>query len=89
MYYEEQWIDGKLCYRHMPNGDWIEFDLNDYRQRLLEIMEQQVNSVDLADVGSNEVALRNAAQKIVDITNNRQPEKYYDAFIELQEALKQ
>jgi hypothetical protein len=51
--------------------------------------KQQVNSVGLADVGGNEVALRNAAQKIVDITNNRQPEKYYDAFIELQEALKQ
>ena len=43
----------------------------------------------IADVDGNEVALRNAAQKIVDITNNRQPEKYYDAFIELQEALKQ
>jgi len=49
MYYEEKWIDGKLCYRYTPDGEWTEFDLNSYRVRCAEL-QQQVKSVDLADV---------------------------------------
>lgn len=52
MYYEEKWIDGKLCYRHTPDGEWTEFDINSYRVRCYEL-QQQVNSVDLAEVGGS------------------------------------
>jgi len=49
MYYEEKWIDGKLCYRHTPDGDFVEYTIISYRNALWEL-QQQVKPVDLADV---------------------------------------
>jgi hypothetical protein len=50
MYYEEKWIEGRLCYRHIPNGGWTEFDISMYRQAL-DDLRHQVKKCDLADVG--------------------------------------
>ena len=49
MYYEEKWIEGRLCYRHIPNGGWTEFDISMYRQAL-DDLRHQVKKCDLADV---------------------------------------
>lgn len=40
MYYKEAWIDGKLMYKTTPNGEWKEFSLAQYRDRLLLVMIQ-------------------------------------------------
>lgn len=71
--------------------------LHDYTLRVIDIAAECVGknpdtsdeALHIDDVGGNEVALRIAAQKIIDCTNNREPEKYYDAFMELVEAMKQ
>lgn len=63
MYYEEKWIDGKLCYRHTPDGDFVEYTIISYRNALWEL-QQQVKPVDLAYVRGNEVALCRCGQPI-------------------------
>jgi len=36
MYYVEQWIEGRLYYKHTPDGDWKEFSLEMYAKRVME-----------------------------------------------------
>jgi hypothetical protein len=36
MYYAEQWIEGRLYYKHTPNGEWKEFSLEAYAKRVME-----------------------------------------------------
>ena len=50
MYYEETWIGDSLFWRSSPNGKWIELTIADYKTKVRQL-EQQVKSVDLADVG--------------------------------------
>lgn len=33
MYYEEQWIDGKLCWRGAPDGEWIAYEVYELGHR--------------------------------------------------------
>ena len=33
MYYEEQIIDGILCYRCVPKGDWTKFSIESLSER--------------------------------------------------------
>jgi hypothetical protein len=33
MYYEEKIIDGILCYRYKPNGDWTKFTIESLSER--------------------------------------------------------
>jgi len=35
MYYKEAVIDGKMMYKTTPNGQWREFTLEMYRERLI------------------------------------------------------
>lgn len=56
MYYKERWINGELHYTLSPKGSWKPFEKEDYIQRVRDL-EQKVNSADLADVSSNEVAV--------------------------------
>jgi len=45
MYYQEKWIDGKLMYRLLPDGDWNEFTLDMYAKRVIE-METEILSLE-------------------------------------------
>lgn len=36
MYYSEEWINGELYYKHTPNGSWIKFTAEMYKQRVIE-----------------------------------------------------
>ena len=81
----------------LSNKDETMKYLHDYTLRVIDITVERVGkhpdtsdeALHIGSVGGNEVALRIAAQKIIDCTNNREPEKYYDAFMELVEAMKQ
>ena len=33
MYHEEKLIDGILCYRHTPKGDWTKFSIESLSER--------------------------------------------------------
>jgi len=38
MYYKEALIDGKMMYKTVPNGQWSEFTVEMYRERLMRVM---------------------------------------------------
>jgi len=37
MYHEEKVINGKLCWRGIPNGEWIEYTLEQLTAKLTEV----------------------------------------------------
>lgn len=37
MYYKEEWINGKLCWKATPNGEWIPFTIEQYKKRVLKL----------------------------------------------------
>ena len=45
MYYEEKVINGVLCHRNTPNGEWIQFTLESLTMALIA-MRGQVESRD-------------------------------------------
>lgn len=40
MYYREEWINGKLMYKHTPNGEWKEFSKEMLYKRIIEREEE-------------------------------------------------
>lgn len=42
MYYEDQVIDGVLCYRFTPNGEWVQMSAEQLTWMLLELRWRQV-----------------------------------------------
>lgn len=62
MFYEEKWIGEKLFWRGLPDGEWIEFTIGDYKRKVKQL-EQQVKSVDLADVGERKPTYNDGLRK--------------------------
>ena len=62
MYYEEQWIDGKLCWRSSPDGEWAAFTLYELGQRYqAESKRRYAHEATIADLQGQ----LKAAEKIV------------------------
>lgn len=40
MYYEEKLIDGVLCYRITPDGDWDQYDLKELSRRYVNLQQE-------------------------------------------------
>ena len=56
MYYDEQVINGILCHRTLPNGEWIPFTPEQITQKFVQAKErisQLVNEIE----EMNEIAL--------------------------------
>jgi hypothetical protein len=43
MFYEEKTINGVLCYRTQPDGDWIEFTAEEITKKLNDAMDDCLN----------------------------------------------
>lgn len=68
MYYEEKMIDGKLCWRGMPNGEWLLCAYSTLTERLIDMQakydELHKNYTTLAFRLTEEEQARLAAQKL-------------------------
>lgn len=40
MYYKEEIIEGVLCYKHSPNGEWIKFSAQELTKRIIQLSEK-------------------------------------------------
>ena len=49
MYYKEEWINGKLCWKSTPNGEWIPFTIGQYKERVLK-SEAELKNLHKANV---------------------------------------
>jgi hypothetical protein len=52
MYYEEKWINRKLCWRSTPAGEWIPFTIGQYKDRVIKL-EQKVKNLTLPCVSES------------------------------------
>jgi hypothetical protein len=52
MYYKEAWINGKLCCKSTPNGEWIPFTIGQYKEKVKQLEEQVKNLTLAAVIGS-------------------------------------
>jgi len=43
MYYEEQVINGVLCHRSTPTGEWIQFTLEELTSKFVEMKNKYFN----------------------------------------------
>jgi hypothetical protein len=49
MYYVEAWINGKLCWKSSPRGEWKAFTMGQYKERVKQL-EKQVENLTLQHV---------------------------------------
>lgn len=47
MFYEEEVINGALCWRGTPNGTWKQFDLMQLTDRIIKLQQEAANSKEL------------------------------------------
>lgn len=40
MYYKEKIVNGVLCYKQTPDGEWIEFTKEMLTKRIINLMEE-------------------------------------------------
>lgn len=40
MYYKEEWVNGKLCWKGTPDGEWIPFGISQYKNKCIELQEK-------------------------------------------------
>lgn len=40
MYYDEQVINGILCHRSTPKGEWIEFTAKELTEKIIELKDK-------------------------------------------------
>lgn len=40
MYYVEEWINGKLCWKAHPNAKWTAFAIGDYKEKVLKLEKE-------------------------------------------------
>ena len=65
MYFEQKVIDGILCHRSTPDGEWVKYSQEDLTGMLQNYHNIRVRLMDILDMASNYDYLKSRAQTLV------------------------